>query len=98
MGAKLVWDHENSLRFCCYEPTGSFGELLWRFWYHEGASFVAFLWFRRDFSCLAMTATPSLGVEGHQIEPKASETCSFLPISTSKSEGIAIAGISVGEN
>ena len=50
------------------------------------------------FSSVAMTASPILGVSGHQIKPKPSETCSFLPTNIPKSEGIAIAGISVGEN
>ena len=98
MGTKLVWYHGQFHRFRCSEPRGSIDELLRRFGYHEVASLGAYLCFRRVFSSVAMTASPSLGVSGHQIEPKPTETCSILPTHTSKSEGIAIAGISVGEN
>lgn len=45
-----------------------------------------------------MTASPNLGISGHQIEPRPTETCSILPTNISKSKGIAIAGISMGEN
>ena len=93
LGTKLVWAHGQFHRFRCSEPRGSIDELLRRFGYREVASLGAYLCFGRVFSSVAMTASPSLGVSGHQIEPKPTETCSILTTSTSKTEGIAIAGL-----